>query len=125
MTSALGTQAKFACDFKLATRLTASKLSLVSTRYRGIADVGGGILNGSKGSFTLIRSPVLSGGSRIHSGRCRMSGRCVSFSSRSVESRQCRRPANSSRSASPPKLLVSGHCRAQVVIATGASESRA
>jgi hypothetical protein len=50
VTSALGTEAKFACDFKLATRLTASKLSLVSTRYRGIADVGGGILNGSKGS---------------------------------------------------------------------------
>jgi hypothetical protein len=49
VTSALGTEAKFACDFKLATRLTASKLSLVSTRYRGIADVGGGILNGSKG----------------------------------------------------------------------------
>jgi hypothetical protein len=56
VTSALGTEAKFACDFKLATRLTASKLSLVSTRYRGIADVGGGILNGSKGSILLKNS---------------------------------------------------------------------
>ena len=61
MTSALGTEAKFACDFKLATRLTPNKLSLVSTRYRGIADVGDGILNGSKGSIAPFRLTVANG----------------------------------------------------------------
>jgi hypothetical protein len=72
VTSALGTEAKFACDFKLATRLTASKLSLVSTRYRGIADVGGGILNGSKGSLAVVHHWPLStksGHSVVHLGK--------------------------------------------------------
>jgi hypothetical protein len=58
VTSALGTEAKFARDFKLVTRLTASKLSLVGTRYGGIADLGGGMLNGSNGSIAVVEPPV-------------------------------------------------------------------